>query len=301
MFGQAKLTMSEHKIVKKGILSLALATAAMLVTPARASDAACPTSPTAQPLSTAVVGATNGCKYLNANFLTFNVGAEAGTGGGDFPVPAAGATSNEEFTTSGTPIYTLDFQTTGQSTTTACATNSWCVAANSANASQVITYDATAMTGNYYGLTLSDGTVGSDATIRAGDVLTVEEQYCIGGGAIGSCATADLGFIKIAQTTTATGFSAAPVITVCAATLSTGVACTSKTSTTAAVSFVGSNNVTIADTVTLTEVANEGNDIFIDSFDNGFETTPEPSTFVLFGSALVGIVALRIHKRKQQA
>jgi hypothetical protein len=39
---------------------------------------------------------------------------------------------------------------------------------------------------------------------------------------------------------------------------------------------------------------------FADTFGEE-ELAPEPSTFILFGSALVGIVALRIRKRKQQA
>ncbi len=40
-------------------------------------------------------------------------------------------------------------------------------------------------------------------------------------------------------------------------------------------------------------------DTYLTSFDESFSETPEPSTFVLLGSALAGIAALRFRKRKQ--
>ena len=40
---------------------------------------------------------------------------------------------------------------------------------------------------------------------------------------------------------------------------------------------------------------------FITSFEETFEDTPEPSTFLLFGTALAGISALRFRKRKQRS
>jgi hypothetical protein len=294
--------MEELKMVKRGTFLLALGLAVVVVTPARAGVAACVTPQ--QTLVAAVVGAGDGCSYQNAEFLTFNVGTEAGAGGATFPTPATGATANIEFAASGTPVYTLAYQTTGQNATGAatCAANSWCANGNSSDATQTITEDATTTLGKIYSITLSDGTVGSDATIRAGDIITVDEQYCVGGASIASCTSADLGFIKIVQTTTATGFSGTPVITVCEATV-TGGACTAVASTLANAAILGggATSITIADTVTMTTIATEDHDIFLDSFDNTFSTLPEPSTFILFGSALAGLVAFRSWKRKQQS
>lgn len=292
--------MNEFKIAKNGILLLVLGSALVFVEPVGATDVACAAP---QTLAAAVVGAGNGCKYLNANFLGFNVSTETGSEGsvgGTYPTPVTGASANVEFTASGTPTYSLAYQTTGQETAGAgtCVANSWCVHGNSANALQVITDDATMTTGRIFGLTLSDGTVGSPGAMRAGDTITVREQYCVGGASIATCTAADLGFLQIVQTTTATGFSGAPVITICQATL-TGGACTSTAAATAAISISGgSNNITIADNITLTTVGNEANDIFINGFSNGFNTTPEPSTFILLGSALAGIAGFGLRRRK---
>jgi hypothetical protein len=291
-----------------GGLTLLLA-AVVLVAPAKATDVSCVTPE--QTLGTAVVGSGNGCTYVNANFLTFNAGTPTGAGDGNFPVPATGASTNLEFGASGNPTYILDFRTSGQTTTQgltgACVADSWCVKGASADASQTITYDATATTGTFYGLTLADGTV-TTGELRGSDTITVQEQYCVGGASIATCSAADLGSIKIVQTTPGSttaidtgGFTAAPVITICQATI-TGGACTPVTSTLAEVGIAGgSKNITIQDAVTITSVSDEQDNLFIDSFNDGFQTTPEPSTFILMGSALAGVAALKFRKQKQQS
>jgi hypothetical protein len=138
--------------------------------------------------------------------------------------------------------------------------------------------------------------------ILGGSTITLTENFCAGpaggvlganGGAITGCGAAEVGQIKIVQTgpaaytdtcifggsaVTCGGTSAAPSITLAAP-----------------VAFVlVQNNVVISNmtatfTYTVTSLTNEFNEV---------GESPEPSTFVLLGSALAGIAALRFQKRK---
>lgn len=55
----------------------------------------------------------------------------------------------------------------------------------------------------------------------------------------------------------------------------------------------------IQNSFTLSPGTSASGNTYLTSFDETFGETPEPSTFVLFGSALAGIAALRARKRKQ--
>ena len=67
--------------------------------------------------------------------------------------------------------------------------------------------------------------------------------------------------------------------------------------TSASYHFALTNEVAIADVIT-TQTVTDSQTLFIDSFDNGFTENPEPSTFVLMGSALAGLGIFSRRRKK---
>jgi hypothetical protein len=259
-----------------------------LTTPALAGDVACADP---QPLNSAMgTGATKGCTYIDNNFVNFSGGAPTGSGDADWPGVTSGFTPNIEFVASGTAPspFTLDFKTTGQTTSnTACHANSWCVLGSTSTAetaSQNISYDAQT-TGKYLGVILTDGTV-QGAALNAGDVITTEEQFCLGAASFNcSAGSSNYGYLEITETSNGSGYTTA--FTVCTPGAS---GCTVSHPGAASISFASAQTeIGIEDTVTISTVAGQARTVYIDSFDNDFMDAPEPPTFFLLGTALMGV------------
>ena len=268
---------------------------------------ACPAS-VEQTLSSTVVGTGQGCSYLNAQFINFNVSTATGANASFPATTGTNGGSNEntniEFSPSGTPIYTLGFQTiatnipAGPSSTAPCTAETWCVLENGATltASQNINYGAVATTGAFYGLTLTDGTLQTHALI-AGDIITTIEAFCLGISTF-TCSTSGgtYGYIEIQQTENNTNNGFNTTYTVCAPGATT---CVLQSSPTAAFNFLAkATSIGIQDTVTIFIPSGGTEPVFIDGFDNSFDTVPEPSTFILLGSALAGLGFLGARRKR---
>jgi len=279
-----------------GGVCLLLATTA-LVRPALAGDVSCADP---QPLNSAMgTGATNGCKYIDNNFVNFYGGAPTGSGDADWPGVTSGFTPKIEFVASGTaPLpFTLDFKTTGQTGgNPSCAANSWCVLGSTSTAktaSQNISYDAQT-TGEYYGIILTDGTVQGNS-LSAGDVIMTEEQFCLGAASF-TCTTgsSNYGYVEITETSKSSG-GYTTVFTVCTPGAS---GCTVSHPGAASISFAAAQTeIGIEDTVTISTVSGQARTVYIDSFDNDFMDAPEPPTFLLLGTALLGVGLLGRRRR----
>ncbi|HEY1753817.1 MAG TPA: PEP-CTERM sorting domain-containing protein [Bryobacteraceae bacterium] len=279
------------------ITGLLLLGAAVLATPALASDVAC-SSP--QPLNAAMgTGATNGCTYVDNNFLNFAAAAPTGSADGNFPTLTGGFAPSIEFVASGLlPTYTLDFTTTGapNSAVFSCNANSWCTSGLTTpfTASQSLTYDATTASG-YNGLSLTDGAL-QTAFLNTDSVITTEEQFCLGGASVAGCAAADLGYIEITETGTGGGTPTYnTVYTVC--TPGAG-GCTITNPGSATVTFATQLQIGIEDTITISNTLGEDRAVFLDSFDNTFDVLPEPSTFALLGIGLAGFGILGSRRKR---
>jgi len=247
-----------------------------------------------EPLGPAVVGAGNGCWYQDANFDNFNVSAATGSGSSFFPT-TTGTTgtstdsANIQFTpTLTTPAYTLDFQTAATSSGTSCTSQSWCVGQKLTTASQSFTYG---VAGTFDYLNLTDGPVAPE--FGSGNVITTEEQFCLGSTTF-NCGTtsAAYGYLKIQLSGSGLG-GYSTVYTVCTPGLG---GCTTATAGAANISFILQTQIALEDTVSISTSATLLDPVFIDGFDNEF-TTPEPSTFILLGSALAALGVLRFRHR----
>jgi hypothetical protein len=238
---------------------------------------------------------------VDDTFVDFNVGTATGTGDTTWPVPSGGATSDIDFLQSGPGPTVLDFETTGTSSGSgACAANSWCTPPPgpgriSQTDTQTITFDAQTGAGGFFGLSLSDGTAQS-STLKAGDQIKMFEQFCLGSATF-NCVqgNSNYGYLEVLMTSNGSG-GFTSVFTVCTPGAS---GCTTSNPGIASITFISQTDIGISDTVSIRTVAGETSPVFIDSFDNGFMDAPEPSTFVLLGSALAGVGLLRLRGRKR--
>jgi len=250
-----------------------------------------------QTLGAPVVGPSNGCSYLDANFDNFTVTPPTGSGSSSFSTVtgANGSDTNLEFAASGATSHTLDFQTTGQSSgSSGCTSLSWCVVAGVA--SQSFTYDLVSTT-PIRQLSLTDGTL-QTSTIKDGSVITTEEQFCLGSATFNCTASsATYGYLQIQQTSSGAG-QPTTVFTVCMP----GVGgCTVSTPSAATIGLGPQTQIAIQNTVTISTIGGGAWPVFLDSFDNYFSPNapnPEPSTFILLGGALAGLGLFRLRRKR---
>lgn len=272
--------------------------AIVLITPASAGVSSC-SSP--QTLDSTVVGSGNGCSTVDDIFVDFNVATATGTGDTAWPVPVSGASSDINFLPTGPGPTILDFETSGVSSGAgSCTTNSWCTPPPNAGRisqtdSQIITYDAQTTGAGFSGLTLSDGTVQSPTGLESGDQIKTLEQFCLGSATF-NCLQGDsnYGYLEVLQVSNGSG-GYNTSFTVCTPGAS---GCTTSTPGIATITFATQSEIGISDTVSIKTVTGETSPVFIDSFDSDFMDAPEPSTFVLFGSALAGIGLLGLRRKR---
>jgi hypothetical protein len=269
-----------------------LLSATALITPAVAGDVAC-----ASPQTLSIgIGPTNGCTYIDNNFVNFNVSAATGSGDGRWPAVDHGLAPEIEFSASGMGPLSLDFTTTGQTSSqnSKCAGSSWCVAASNEAASQSFSYDAQT-TGKFFGLILTDGTVPGN-TLKAGDVITTEEQFCLGSASF-NCTTgsSNYGYVEIKETSNSSG-GYTTLFTLCTPGAS---GCAVSHPTAASISFASTQTqIGIENTIAISTAPGETKTVYIDSFNDDFMDAPEPSTFVLFGTALGGLCLLGYRRHR---
>jgi hypothetical protein len=253
-----------------------------------------------QTLGVTVVGTGQGCSYLNSNFDNFNVSAPAGSWSTSFPATTGtngGSTesTNIDFTQAGTTTTTLDFTTRGQSTGSGhCPTNSWCMPEGAGStSSQTVSYDVVA-SGGFDSLGLMNGTL-PNGFLSNGDVITTEEQFCLGAITFNCTSTSsNYGYLQIQETSNGSG-GYTTVLTSCLP----GVGgCSVSTGNGSEIGVARQTQIAIQDTVSITTLNSGGKPVFIDSFYNDFETAPEPSTFVLLGIALAGFGLLRLRQKR---
>jgi hypothetical protein len=284
--------------------------------------AACPSSGTALSNLTNTSPFNLYCYDTDKTFYNFAVSG-TGTNGGvsqtTSTVDIAGANTlgtyslNTPWTTTATftGATAADFQATSLGTFTNAVTTgtmTWLVDSAStavntagqgyptpqAGASNVITgltFNASGVTGNS----------------SAGDSLVVTQTFCIGLSACTTGATGDTITIAATWANNAT----TPTYS-CTALTDSDATCTSATSN--VVTFNSSNiqllnvtdlyTLTAKDNLTSPPLTANPTTVTLTNFNDVFaeeelSSSPEPSTFILMGSALVGVAALRFRKRKQ--
>lgn len=239
-------------------------------------------------------GSGAGCEATNLLFNNYTVGGTAGTGG---TLPTV---SNLDMTgsTVGPPI-TVTYAPT--------ATGGWTAPAGDTTYSSqfdgLVTIEGA---GDFSSVSLDPGTL--DLTGRSGTEasITVTENFCLGGtstpasGGALTCSTPDSGSISIKYTatgTTGSTHSTAYTCTLGGVTVTAG--CTGADPTlTLTGSFTTLTTQTIVAIDNTHTASTQGLASLIEDFGevNG---TPEPSTFVLLGSALVGFGFLRARRSKK--
>jgi hypothetical protein len=297
VFGPGTIIMSDFRILKSSVLvwALALATAGT----GWATISACPTTATGSALSSFPVGNTpaSGCGNVDLGFNTFAAsGSVYTTTSGtattlsttlvDIYSPTGPAPSGS---TQG--AITNDFDVPGTANWTLTSGNG-----RPDTATSTVSYVATVENGVAGVTPPSNGNwaidalnVGASYTVPTGaNSIVIHELICAGATSTTGCATADTA--TITETITAAG----PVFSISSL---TGTAFTFNTTTGLLSLNAGFVQIAISNSVVLTKAA--GTNVGpLTSFSNTFdqEAIPEPSTFILLGSMLAGIGALRLRK-----
>jgi hypothetical protein len=298
VFGPGTIIMSDFRRLKSSVLvwALALATAGT----GWATISACPTTATGSALSSFPVGNTpaSGCGNVDLGFNTFAAsGSVYTTTSGTAttlsttlvdiysptgPAPSGstqGAITND-FDVPGTANWTLDNgngrPTTSTSTVTYVATVENGVAGVTAPTNGRWAIDALNVAASY--AALPTGT----------NSIVINELICAGATTTTGCPTADGATITETITAAGVAYSISSL---------TGTGFTFNAATGLLNLNAGFIQVAISNSVVLTRAT--GTNVGpLTSFSNTFdqEAIPEPSTFILLGSMLAGIGALRLRK-----
>ncbi len=138
------------------------------------------------------------------------------------------------------------------------------------------------------GLVLSSITGGDISGGAGGDLVTIVETFCVSATTTVACAAGNKGTI----TETYTG-SDTPTF---ACTTGTG-SCLSATGATINFAGTGFTQIAISDVITIRNGSTTAAmDSFTNTFKEGAEAAPEPSSFILLGSALMGLTMIRVRK-----
>ena len=266
-------------ISKTTILGLAVL---CVTATAWATDVACPG--TATTLSTfGAGGAANGCTATDANFVNFSVdGNQSVTGNLPNVSVLAGTTSlapTETFTNnnnSWTGIGGTGSQTVGEFL-------------DALNTNPV---PGTGKSTYFQSIVL---TAAATLTINT-TTLTVTQDICQGN--VATCTGATSGVIILAET-----FTRGATTTTSSWTCNAGIDKFGTCSAASGASALTVNLFSFQNELTINTTISSGNNSpvltnFVDSFTED-QITPEPSTFILMGSALAGVAALRFRKSKQ--
>jgi PEP-CTERM motif len=275
--------------------NLAIISAAVLVSAsAWAGPSGCST---ANPFTAVSTLTANGCFQADQTFYNFTQGAGAGDVIGGTPnVALAGNFIDGSGTFTKTAAFTVGETFLGTAagggwteTGTGGATKSGDFI-QTVNSNDILGGD----TQSGYITSVSLGAVGSTGA-DATDELIVSEKFCLGAGTT-PCTT---NFVTI-KATYLGSTETAPTTTSCVVTGTiAGVTCNGPTSLTATI--LASDHVTSLIVENGYQLEAHGNTtVTLTSFEDSFGgTAPEPSTFLLFGSALAGIAALRRRKSKK--
>jgi hypothetical protein len=133
---------------------------------------------------------------------------------------------------------------------------------------------------------------------NATGTVTIAMQFCLGQATVSGCSVADSGTITATFTRT-TGPT--PILTFTCAVGSAGT-CASPTGN--SVNGFAFTELAALDTITIDQTANGNHTITLNNIETDFGQfaeagAPEPSTFVLFGTALAGVGLLRRRRIKQ--
>ena len=247
-------------------------------------------------------GAALGCEQVDKEFNNFNYS----TGGSN---PEAGGSVGTTFAGS---------NPTGAIGVTFGSVNpTWAVSSAGDTSTGVVTYTNTVDPaygpggGAFYAITSLELFATASFTLPAGtsDNVTLFEYFCAGGSA--ACTTGTLtdginlaaptaGYIEFVDQGNGVGSNSNEFIcfnngaTSCTPTA--GFLINFATS----IYHAGFTSINVASDISVSSVS--GTQVSLNNFtENYFETldTPEPSTFLLMGSALAGVAALRFRKRKQ--
>jgi hypothetical protein len=238
----------------------------------------------------------DGCKASDENFSNFEVGVDGGalaamtatTGGYDSILTTAASLA---------PVatYTNNVAGTGVGSWTNLSGNGnqqlfqWVNAVNNAAPTPPPGSEA------YFTKVALTGTE-TFTTGTAGELLTITQDICAGN--VAACTATTTGVIIVIETFTSTGGTGTTAGTpswTCNATTGSGPLGTCVAANSGVVNLEHITGITIDTTIASTHnnpiVVN-----FVDSYTEG--DIPEPSTFILMGSALAGVAALRFRKRK---
>ena len=279
-----------------------------------ASISACPTtSGTAAPLS-GFNSAGNGCSQIDKNFDNFTMTTTGnGSTTGDpttsnVSLYATGGTiSGSGASATITPILANFVSTTATCIGTGAGASQWVDCSGSDTLTSTTDYQVAINSSNGPGggyhwaitnLTLALGTFTSTNPGNTGNTVDVKEEFCLGAATFNCTATStNYGYIEEHVVFNTSG---TPTITETICYNNGASSCTTSSgSLSLNLGGLGYTTIGIQDTVTINRITGAGTDIFLDGFDNQFgqsREAPEPSTFVLLGSLLVGLALLR---RKQ--
>ena len=252
------------------------------------SNAACSTSPSYTQATSYGSGTTAGCYVLDKTFSAFS---ELAVGTGDFYL--AGGQSGY---TNGFGSYSASVQFTASATG-----DPWIVSENGllnnqlnfiVDSANTYGFDSTYPTQPSASLITSVSLSGADGAGTGGGLIQVEvvEEFCIGAG---GCNFAQTNSIELTLTDSGSGLLGDCHIFghVAGATCLSNQASVTFSDVVTSLSVYSSYQLIAPSTNGLVAL-----DYFEDTFgEDGI--TPEPSTFVLMGSALAGLAALRLRKR----
>jgi len=247
-----------------------------------ATDTSCPVGAT--PINTFGTGITNGCIETDKNFLNFTAGAGPSNSVGT----ADPDTASIDILGGGTTaLTTAQFTTPGGRGTNA----TWSLASGGTHTmDSQFTYTVENTSSPLIDLLqLSLGT--NTITANSGNTITVTEVFCLGQTTLAGCTAAHQGTISLELTTQ--GGTPSETIT-----LPTG-AVNCSTATVGCIDGFGTYSTVFVQTDVILDRVNTGGGttVALNSLTEGFGDAPEPSTFVLLGSALAGVVLLRFKKR----